>query len=66
MSDKISINLHVAVEPDKLRAQIGACFAAKRVVSEAVQNHLDDIIDQLDDVLDAANTALEKRSEDEN
>ncbi len=61
----VAITMRLQVDPDKLRTQINACFEAKRSVSLPVENHLDNIIGLLDDMLEKANNAENQRDKDE-
>jgi len=59
----VSINIQVATTIDKLHDQINACFEAKNHVSVEVENHLDEVIDILDDMMVKVSNAEDMRDE---
>jgi len=59
----VSINIQVATTIDKLHKQIEACLEAKNHVSVEVENHLDEVIDMLDDMMVKVSNAEDMRNE---
>jgi hypothetical protein len=61
----IAINLHLTIEPDKLREQILSVIAARSslTLTIAAKDNLDSVIDILDDALELAILVEGKRNE---
>jgi hypothetical protein len=61
----IAINLHLTIEPDKLREKILSVITARKSPTITIEDkdNLDSVIDILDDMLELAILTEEKRGE---